>query len=238
MLVFGGVAAAEQDGASPRIISFSPAMTQILFDMNLGHHVVGVTRLCHLPDGIQRPRLGDAEGINAEDILSFSPDVILTQFSSPSAFDRVVQADPHVQVVHMPIERLADVLTAVDRIGDLVGQPDLAEATQASMTARLDAVRASVQGQPPLRMLFVIGTGRPLASRGDTFVSDLIEVVGGVNAGADLPGVNRWSPTDIDSIVAVAPDVIICQSDRASTESAREYWLQWSGLPAAPPISQ
>jgi len=82
-------------------------------------------------------------------------------------------------------------------------------------------------------MLFVIGTGRPWASRGGTFVGDLIEVVGGVNAGADLPGTNLWMPTDIDSIVAVAPDVIICQADDTSAEEARAYWLQWADLPAA-----
>ena len=217
----------------PRIISYSPALTRILFDMNLGHHVVGVTRFCRLPEGVERPRFGDAEGINVEQILSFAPDVILTQLSRPQEFDGVVSANPNVQIVPLTIETLADVTIAIDRIGELVNQQALAEATKASFEARLEMVRQRVKGQPSQRMLFVIGTGRPWASRGGTFVGDLIEVIGGVNAGADLPGTALWAPTDIDNIVAVAPDVIICQPDSVSPETAREYWLQWSDLPAA-----
>ena len=91
-LVQAGPARADDAAAEgPRIVSFSPALTRILFDMNLGHHVVGVTRFCRLPDGIERPRIGDAETISAETILAVRPDIILTQ-SLPERFRGVTDA--------------------------------------------------------------------------------------------------------------------------------------------------
>ena len=39
-----------------RVVGFSPAITTILFDMGVGERVVGVTRYCRLPGGIERPR--------------------------------------------------------------------------------------------------------------------------------------------------------------------------------------
>ena len=223
-----GDAAAE----GPRIVSFSPALTRILFDMNLGHHVVGVTRFCRLPDGIERPRIGDAESISAETILAVRPDIILTQ-SLPERFRGVTDADPRVKVVAIPIVRLDDVPVAIERIGEVVGQPELAAATRDAFLARLASVRRSVAAREPVRVLFVMGTDRPTAFGPDNFVHDLIELAGGTNAGADVAGTAPWRPTHIDAIVATAPDVIVCHVPSAQADRARAYWLQWSNLPAA-----
>ena len=59
----------QRSAASPRIISFSPALTGIVFEMGLGDHVVGVTKYCELPPGQSRPVAGDAQNVNPEKIL-------------------------------------------------------------------------------------------------------------------------------------------------------------------------
>ena len=215
----------------PRIVSFTPALTNILFDMNLGHHVVGVTRWCTLPEGVDRPRIGDAQSINAELILSTRPDIIITQ-SDTARFKGVTDVDPTVQVVPIIIEELPDVAAAIDKIGELTDQVELAQATRAYYEARLDAVRNRVAGRKRMRVLFVMGTTAPSVSRGGTFVHDLIEIGGGINAGLDIPGANAWQRTHIDHIVATQPDVLICQVRESEADEAAEYWRQWEDLPA------
>jgi iron complex transport system permease protein len=217
----------------PRIVSFSPALTRIIFDMGLGDHVVGVTRLCRLPEDVERVRLGDAYTINAELILSAAPDLILAQ-TSPDKFRGVVDVDPAVRVVQIKLETLADISAAVEQIGMLTGRGEQAEKARAEFLAALEAVRARVAGRPRPRVIFVIGTDRPIAAGAGNFVADLIETAGGVNAGADIPGRTRWRRTTAEAIVDAAPDILICQNlEKAGSEQVGAYWLKWQDLPAA-----
>ena len=216
-----------------RIVSFSPALTDILFDMGLGEYVVGVTRICRLPEGVERPRLGDALTINTELILSARPDVILAQ-TGADKFKGVRDISPDVKVESFQLETLSDISAAIERIGVIVGQPDLAKQHNADFAAKLESVRRRISGRTKPRVIFVMGTDRPTVAGGDNFIADLIDVAGGVNAGADIPGKTRWRRTHIDAIAKVAPDVIICQIfDKGQSDNARRYWLQWKDLPAA-----
>jgi len=220
------------DAPEPRIVSFSPALTQILFDMRMGDCVVGVTQFCRLPAGVQRPRVGSALTINAEAILKVRPDIILAQ-TDPAKFKGVVDIDPAVRVVRVPLERLADVTVAIESIGRLTGRPARARQQGSAFAAELDFVARLVAGRPRPRVIFVMGTDRPTAAGADNFVADLIALAGGANAGADIPGMTRWRRTHIDAITQAAPDVLICQVSPGQEQAAREYWLQWKDLPAA-----
>ena len=220
-------------GRTVRIVSFSPAITRILFDMGLGEQVVGVTRFCRLPAGVDRPRVGDAMTINAETILAVKPDVIFAQ-SRPSKFQGVRDVRPDVQIVELTLEELPDVVAAIERIGRVVGRGDLAAQRAAAFAAAIQAVRQQVADRKRPRVLFVMGTDRPTAAGPGTFLADLIVVAGGVNAGQDIPGQARWRPTQIEAIIKAAPDVLICQaSDPERGEKVRQYWLKWQDIPAA-----
>jgi len=214
-------------------VSFSPAITQILFDMGLGGQVVGVTRFCRLPAGVERPRVGDAFNISTDAILAVRPDVIFAQ-TSPEKFKGVRAAKPDVKVIELRLERLSAVPAAIERIGEVVARRDLAAACGAAFAARLEIVRKRAAGRPRPRVLFVMGTDRPTAAGSGNFVHDLIELAGGRNVGAEIPGETRWRRTHIDAIAKVAPDVLICQVlAKGADADARAYWLRWKDLPAA-----
>ena len=215
-----------------RIVGYSPAITRILFDMGLGGQVVAVTRFCSLPDGVERPRVGDAFRIDTDGILAVRPDVIFAQ-TNPEKFQGVLDVQPDVRVVEFRMERLSSVPEAIERIGRTVGRADLAAACRTAFDAKLEIVRKRVAGRGRPRVLFVMGTDRPIVAGAENFVHDLIELAGGVNAGAEIPGLTRWRRTHIDAITRVAPDVIVCQASPRAAAAARDYWLQWKSLPAA-----
>jgi len=216
----------------PRIVSFSPNITEILFDMHLGEHVVGVTTYCKLPPGQKRRRVGSMFDVNTETILAAGPDIVLIQ-SSISRFRGLASVAPGIRIERLRIESLADIPEAMRRIGELVGRADLANEARDTFEAKLARIAEVARGKPRPRVLFAIGTDRPSVAAEGSFVHDLIIRAGGVNAAEAIPGRPRWRDATIESIHKAAPDVIICQVPRAErAAAAREYWMRWADLPA------
>lgn len=232
--VFGCERQAVLQGAPrPRIVSFSPAITDMLFAMGLGEHIVGVTQFCHLPKGEHRPNIGSVMSINSQVILSVQPDIIFTQVDA-SRFKGVRDIRPQVKVEYLRLERLHDIPRIIEQIGDVVGRPELAKQLNRRYTAKMATLRRRMAGALRPKVLFVMGTDRPTVAGDGNFIHDLIEMVGGQNVGTEIPGKGRWRRTHIDAIAKLKPDVIICHKwSQGKDEEARNYWLQWRELPAA-----
>lgn len=215
-----------------RVVSFSPGITQMMFDMGLGDQVVGVTRLCELPAGVQRPRVGDALSFNSEAILAVRPDIIFTQVDA-AKFQGVRDIDGHVEVMYLRIESLKAISEAMMTIGRELGSEKAAREKVGAFSQAIKAVEYRVRLLPRKRTVFVMGTDRPTAAGDGTFVADMITSAGGTNVGAAIPGQTIWRSTQIEAIIRVRPDVLICQVSPGKEGAARAYWMQWKDLPAA-----
>jgi len=213
--------APRDDVPSPRVVSFSPAITEMLFDMGLGDHVVGVTRYCILPEGVRRPVVGSQLNIRAEPILAVNPDVLLAQ-TAPKHFETVRKLSPHICIAHFRIETLADIGVAMARIAEIVRRPDIGRRAKAEFLAKLKNVREKVAGLNRPRVIFVTGYKNPLAAGRATFINELIELAGGVNAAGEK--YSGWKRASIESILRLAPDVVVCEAGPATVDEARRYF--------------
>ncbi len=209
------------DAPRPRVVSFSPALTAMLFEMGLGDHIVGVTSYCTLPPGVKIPVVGSQLNIRAEPIVAVEPDVLLIQ-SAPTRFKTVRKLKPDIKIKCFRTETLADVGEAMVRIADVLGRPDKGHQARQQFQAGLDKVRRRVAGRPRPGVIFVTGHHSPLVAGRDTFMNELIEVAGGVNAAAEK--YTGWKKIGVESILKLAPDVIVCQSQAAAADEARRYW--------------
>jgi len=216
----------------PRIVSFSPALTGMLFEMGLGANVVAVTTQCVLPPGEHRPRVGDILHVEAEQILALKPDLLLIQ-SKPEMFQGIEQLCPEIRIEHFTIESLSDIAAAIRRIGVLVDDPSLGEEHARRFQEELAAVSRSVEGLDRPRVLYVLGYQRPVVAGKGTFIGEMIELAGGVNAGDPGKPHPLWRQIDIEGVVASAPDVVFCEVSAAEAQAAKDYWLSVPGLPAA-----
>jgi len=212
-------------------VSFSPAITQMMFDMGLGDRIVGITRFCELPPGVHRPRVGDARSFNSEAIHAVRPDIIFTQ-SDAAKFQGVRDIDGHVEVVRLSIESLADIPAAMLTIGRKLGCGRIARDKADAFVKAIKAVEYHVRLLPVRRTLFVMGTDRPTVAGAGTFVADMISSAGGTNVGEAIPGQAIWRPTQIEAIIKVRPDVLICQVAPGKEQAGKDYWMQWKGIPA------
>jgi len=220
------------DAPSPRIVCFSPALTEIVFDMGLGDHVVGVTTECILPAGQTRQTVGNAFGAETEVVLAAEPDLLLIQMQARE-FESIRRRNPKVRIEHFEIESLADVRAAVLRIGKLVNREDAAARCAGELDRTLARIRSRVRGRRRPRVLFTYGYLNPSVPGRGTFLADMIELAGGVNAGDPGRMHKRWRNPALEEISVAAPDVIVCQVSPGQEQEAKKYWLARSELPAA-----
>jgi iron complex transport system substrate-binding protein len=76
MLVLAGALAAQPN----RIVSTAPSITETLFALGLGDHVVGVSSYCHYPPEVaSRQRIGTYLRPNVEAIVALRPDLVILQ---------------------------------------------------------------------------------------------------------------------------------------------------------------
>jgi len=229
----GSARAAPTAGTSlPRLVSLAPSLTEMLFALDAGDALVGVTRYCDFPPAAKRlPRVGGIEdgSIDFERVLGRKPDLVIAigegQERTVSALRRLGQ---RVEVV--PSQTVDDVFRAIPRLGDLVGRRAAAERLLADLQGRFERVRRAISKVPPERRprVFYELWDQPLmtATR-STLIGGLIERAGGRNIFGDLGG--RYPQVSPEAVLARDPQVIVAPDHHGGPIDARTL-VERSGL--------
>lgn len=212
----------ETETPHPRLVTFSPALTRITFNMGLGAHVVGVTTFCRVPEGSTRPPVvGSNLSVRVEPILAVRPDVVLVQMEAKH-FEPLRRMKPDIRIEHFRIETLADIASAMERIGKLVGKPKLGLQQGRLFRQRLEALRRQTEKLPRRRVMFVMGYQNPSGPGKGTFMDEMIDLAGGVNVLAER--FDSWKRPGLEAVIKLAPELIICQCKPGDEAEAVAYW--------------
>ena len=220
-------------GAPQRIVSLAPALTEILFALDLGDRVVGVTDYCdYPPEAARRPHVGGYVNPSVESVLALHPDLILV---SPAAGNRdaaLTLQRTGVRLEVVPAETLAEALAAIESVGRACGVEARAVALAESVRGRIDAASAKVRDLPKVRTLFCVQIEPLIAAGVGTLPSELLELAGGVN----VVRAERYPQVGIEAVITEAPEVILqARMDAANEGSAlalEAYWRRWNTIPA------
>lgn len=218
---------------SRRIVSLAPALTEILFALELGDRVVGVTSFCDWPpEAREKPKVGGYSDPSVETILGIRPDLVVV---SPGPGNRdaalaLERAGIRVEVV--PAETLAETLAAFGLVAKAAGVPSRGEELARRVRADLDRVAAGVAARPKVRTLFSVQTDPVIVAGSGTLPSELLEIAGGTNV-VTLP---RYPRLGMETVLELAPETIL-QSRMDAPEPGREgseaaFWRRWTSIPA------
>jgi iron complex transport system substrate-binding protein len=220
-----------------RIVSMAPNLTEILFALGLDNRIVGVTQDSDSPPAARaKPRVGTFWQPGIEAVIAARPDLVVTlAFEQQRELaQRLVRMGYHCLTVD--IERVDDLFRAISVIGDATGAREQARELSAQIRTQMQQLHARVAGLPRVKVLWVVQR-EPLRAAGrDTFINELIELVGGENAVG--PTVQTYPPVGAEQVIAAAPEVII---EPTMTENSREgqrrqalaYWRRYINVPAA-----
>ncbi|MFL6450321.1 MAG: ABC transporter substrate-binding protein [Bryobacteraceae bacterium] len=194
-----------------RIVSTAPSVTETLFAMGLGPHVVGVTIFCNFPpEAAKLPKIGSLLHPDVEAIVALHPDLVVVQDKYRSLPEQLSRL--HINYVEVPSDDLQGIFAGARKIGRATGSTEAAEQLISSTETRLDRVRKQAAGSPKPRVAFIVGhTGNRLegliAGAAHSYFSDLIEIAGGTDIFADA--VSPYPRISLEEILSRNPDVIL-----------------------------
>jgi iron complex transport system substrate-binding protein len=194
-----------------RIVCLTEETVETLYLLGEQDRIVGVSGYCVRPPEARRdkPRVSAFTSANIPKILELKPDLVLS-FSDLQA-DIVAALIRQGVPVHAFNQRsIAEIFDMIRMLGALVGAADRADELADDLATGLAAARRRAARLPRRPRVYFEEWDNPMIS-GIAWVSELIEVAGGVDIFADHAG--RKSAKDrivtAEEVVARKPDIII-----------------------------
>jgi iron complex transport system substrate-binding protein len=212
ILVFGFQSLHAQNNSVPqRIISLSPNLTEMIYDMGAQDQLVGDTDYCKFPpDAQKKEKIGGWVNPNIEKMVSLKPDLII----GLKFHDKTVNTLKKLQipVVVLNCDSVEDILATYTQLGKLLGHGQQAEAARKILIGRLDKIKERAKGKKPLSVLFVVGRNpgtvdQVYAVGGKNFINELVGMAGGVNVMADA--MTGYPLVSKEVLIQRNPDLIV-----------------------------
>lgn len=218
-------------GAPLRIVSLSPALTQMCFEVlpaENRHWVVGVSEHAPMPPGATAPSVAAAKFIDYEKILSLRPTHVLFEKSATSQ-----SSDTSKKVGHwaeFEFKRLTDIGAQYRRIGILLGHPEVGEKLALKFHKGLEELKSASTrtGVVNQRVFFQIDENPMIAvGGGQDFLPELIVWMGIKNVFSSLS--QSYPRISEESVLAARPDVIVVIGLRAERQRFEAMAKKWKG---------
>ncbi len=167
-----------------RIVSLAPDMTDMVFRLDLGDALVGISSFCHRPEGrlADLPRVGAYLKVVWERLRALQPDLVLTTLGAQRETTYRL-LDEGYPVIALPVPlSLWEILGNLRRLAAAVGRTAQAEAVNAALMQQLHALHNAL---PPQRVYWEVDLGGPITAGAASYVTDALHWLGLRNIYAD-----------------------------------------------------
>lgn len=202
-------ASAEQ-GQNKRIISLTPASTEILFALGLEDEIIGVSSYCDWPPQARRKEsVGSFSNPNIEKIVSLKPDLVfltgleqerLKTILSKLGIDYAVLHPSNLKELILSIEKTAK-LTGREKEGRILIN------NIKDVMRRIETAVSKIPEKDRPRVYLEFWHDPVMTVGGNSFINDMIETAGGINIAGDLK--RSYSRIDPEVVILRNPNVII-----------------------------
>ncbi|WP_400163115.1 ABC transporter substrate-binding protein [Brevibacillus sp. TJ4] len=225
--------------APERIVSTSPAETEILFALGLGENVVGVSDYDDYPaEALAKPKVGGVTSPNEEAILEQSPDLVIGGISMERPVAQKLQSlGLPVYITHP--SSLDEIMQNILTVGIITDRQQQAEDVVAQMKAdikRVSDALQDIQADDQKKVYIEFAPGWTVG-KGE-YMDELIALAKGINIAGDTEG---WNQISEEKVLLEDPDVILYAdgvTDMTTGKSLDEIILNRSGWDKITAIQQ
>jgi iron complex transport system substrate-binding protein len=203
--------------APEKIVSTSPAETEILFALGLNDRIVGVSDYDDYPEEAKsKTKVGGVVEPNTEAIVAAGSDLVISGISIS------VEALKHLESLGLTVfaanpKSVDDVLNEILLLGQITDKQLEAEALVEQMKADIQKVKdAAATVKDKKKMYIEFSPGWTVGS--GEFMDELITLAGGINIASDVAG---WYQINAEKIVVDNPDVIMYTLDGMDSDSGK-----------------
>lgn len=220
---FGDPVAAGTVGHPARIVSLSPATTDLLFAIGAGPRLVGRTHWDLWPDSARLvPDLGAGLRPNVEAVLGVHPDLVVLYASNDDrAAARQLRA-AGVAVIALRTDRIADFRRTAFLLGRATGDSARAATCVDTVDRTLARVRAATAKLAHPTVFWHIWDEPVITVGGGSFQTELLEIAGARNVYGDDPRPSL--PVSLEDIVRRNPDLILAGPTGAARIRSSAAW--------------
>ena len=229
----------EVHAAPQRVISTSPAITEILFALGAGNRVIGVTDFCSYPKQACRlPSIGGPLNPSTETWIALKPDLIIIQEDS-----KVIQKNAKIlgiPTLTVSVNNLKNILTSIQTMADALQMPQAGHQLAVKIKSKIEGYRTHLKKIKPRHVLMLLSDtndpSRDLYAVGrGTFLNELLTIAGGNNVLPDTMA--KYPKVSKEYIIAKSPEIIIevgpkSNLSKEETLARKKTWGKFSTLRA------
>lgn len=195
------------NGVPKRVVSMVPSQTELLFDLGLEKHVVGVTKFCLYPGRARRTKVvvGGTKRIHLDTTVALKPDLIIGNKEENTK--ELVHELSEICPVWM--SDILDVQAALNMIEEVGYIFEVQSQAQQIIADLINAFNSLVKFDK-FRVLYFIWKDPYIVAASETFIDHILKVIGLENAARHL---SRYPSLEIAEIKVLAPDIIFLSSE-------------------------
>lgn len=200
--------------APERIVSISPAITEVMYLVGAQNKLVGISDFCmYPPETAKITKIGGMHNINFEVLLSLHPDVVLIgSMISQKDVDAIEKMGiPVVCIVEeKSMEGMADMMEVIGRITQC---EEKAASEASNWRDKIDGIRQENAQDSTTRkkVYYVVGFGDAgdFTAPKNTHINEIIELAGCENVGKKL---STWNISR-EVLFEANPDIILIRKE-------------------------
>jgi iron complex transport system substrate-binding protein len=180
LIVLVPLQSVDASGIPRRVVSLAPSLTEMMFELDLGSLVVGVTEQCNFPAAAQTiAKIGPFFKPKIEQVLLQKPDLVLVGEGADPNFLANLQTRG-IQVFKSEPKLLSDVERDLISLANVFGLKGRSERYSKKWKEKEQALKAiSSKRNPPKGLVLILIELNPtIAAASGTWLSDLFELSG------------------------------------------------------------
>nr|WP_321222346.1 helical backbone metal receptor [uncultured Psychroserpens sp.] len=160
-----------------RIVSLVPSQTELLVDLGLESHIVGVTKFCVHPSFLRKNKsiVGGTKQVHYDKIESLNPDIILCN-KEENTKEMILELEKIAPVHISDIYNLDDALELIMMYGFLFSVEKKAEQLIKIISNAYKDFCLFIKDRPKLKVVYFIWKNPWMVAAKHTFINEMLEL--------------------------------------------------------------
>ena len=199
------------DAVPLRIVSLVPSQTELLFDLGLEEHIVGITKFCVHPKQLLKSKtiVGGTKTVNFDKIKALNPEIIIANKEENTA-EMVIQLRKICTVWVTNIVNFDDNLQMITDFGLLFDKEVKAQKWVQNIKLAHADFEQFIQHKQAKKVAYFIWAKPYMVAANKTFINEMLVLNKFKNVFQDL---NRYPEIEIEQIEKSSIDYIFLSSE-------------------------